>query len=373
MMAQSLSALFAVLVPVALSGAALPVIPGDSARGARIFEAERCIRCHAVNGRGGKVGLDLGRAVPRHYTPAYLASAMWNHAPVMWSAMDKAGIETPTLSPESAADLFAYFYSARFFEKDGDPARGRLTFESRHCNTCHGIADSRAEGAPPVDHWESLADPILLVRQMWNHSFVMRQAFQRRKLEWAALSTAELNDILAYLRSLPETAHLATRFSNTSGQGGERVFHEKGCANCHTGPLALEDRLHNMTLTDIAVDMWNHAPRMAAQPPLLSEEEMRQLLSFLWMRQFVYPGGDIAAGKKLFVERSCAACHMSGRNGAPSLPGQARKYSEVSIIAALWRHGPQMLMRMKQAGIAWPQFANAQEVADLIAYLNSIQ
>jgi len=368
-----LPALVALLTPLCARADALPVIPGNSARGARIFETEQCVRCHAINGRGGKVGVDLGRAVPRHYTPAYLAFAMWNHAPVMWSAMEKTGIETPKLSPESAADLFAYFYSARFFEKPGDAARGKQTFESKRCGECHGIADSRAEGAPPVDRWESLADPVLLAQQMWNHTFRMRQAFARRHLEWQSLTSADLEDILAYLRSLPETAHLAGRFSNTTGEGGERIFQAKGCAHCHTGQLALEDRLHNMTLTEIAVDMWNHAPRMAQQPPVLSAEEMRQLLSYLWMRQFVYPGGDVAAGKRVFEQRSCATCHMSGRNGAPPLPGQARKYSEVTIISALWRHGPQMLRRMDQAGMAWPQFANAQEVADMTAYLNSIQ
>jgi cytochrome c2 len=32
-----------------------------------------------------------------------------------------------------------------------------------------------------------------------------------------------------------------------------------------------------------------------------------------------------------------------------------------------------MLNRMKQAGIGWPQFRNSQEVANLIAYLNSVQ
>ncbi len=363
----------AVSLPVLSAAATLPVIPGDSSRGSAIFETERCIHCHAVNGRGGKIGVDLGRAVPRHYTPAYLASTMWNHAPTMWSTIESVGIEPPKLTPESAADLFAYFYSARYFEKAGDAVRGKARFEANRCTVCHGITESQAEGAPPVAKWESLADPILLVRQMWNHSFRMRQAFQRHNLEWLALTSEDLNDILGYLRSLPETAHLTARFSNTSGQGGEQIFHAKGCANCHVGSLALEDRLHNMTLTDIAVDMWNHAPRMAAQPPLLTAEEMRQLLSFLWMRQFVYPGGDIAAGKKVFTQRECASCHLSGRNGAPQLPGQARKYSEVSIIAALWGHGPQMLMRMKQAGIAWPQFGSAQEVADLIAYLNSVQ
>ena len=353
--------------------AILPVIPGDSVRGARIFEQEQCIHCHAVNGRGGRIGLDLARMVSRSYSPAQLASTMWNHAPVMWAAIESAGIERPRLTPQGAADLFAFFYSAHFFDKPGEAARGEAVFGARKCGTCHGIDDSRAEGAPPVVRWESLADPIHLAQQMWNHSFRMRQAFERRGIAWQALTTAELNDILAYLRSLPETAHLVAHFSNTSGAGGERIFAAKGCAGCHQGALALENRLRDMTLTDIAVDMWNHAPRMMQPPPPLTQDEMRQLLSFLWMRQFVYPGGDIAHGKQVFTQRRCAECHAGGKHGAPQLPGQARKYSEVTIISVLWRHGPQMLSRMKQAGIGWPQFRAANEVADLIAYLNSVQ
>ena len=128
-----------------------------------------------------------------------------------------------------------------------------------------------------------------------------------------------------------------------------------------------------MTLTDIAVDMWNHAPRMAQQVPTLTADEMRQLLSFLWMRQFVAAEGNLADGKRVFAERRCSECHYGGSNGAPQLSGQARRYSEVSVISAIWGHGPQMLNRMKQAKIAWPQFANPQELVDLLAYLNSIQ
>ncbi len=353
--------------------AVLPVIPGDSTRGAKIFETEQCIKCHAVNGRGGRIGLDLGRTVNRAYTPAQLASTMWNHAPVMFGAIKAAGIETPKLSPENAADLFAFFYSARFFDRPGQAADGKQEFAEKRCGVCHGITESRAEGAPPVAKWESLADPVLLVQQMWNHSYRMKQAFKRRNLEWQSLTSGQLDDILAYLRSLPETSHLVSHFSNTSGQQGEHVFESKGCVHCHVGTLALENRLKNMTLTDIAVDMWNHAPRMLDQPPTLTPEEMRQLLSFLWMRQFVYPGGSIATGKKVFEGRRCAECHAGGAHGAPQLPGQAHKYSEVTIISALWRHGPQMLHRMKEAGIGWPSFGGAQEVADLIAYLNSVQ
>ncbi|MBZ5617209.1 MAG: c-type cytochrome [Acidobacteriia bacterium] len=369
----SLALVFGSLLLGSAEAAVPPVVPGDSHRGAKIFEGEQCIRCHAVNGRGGTMGLDLGRAVSRSYTPARMASTMWNHAPVMWGAIGAAKIRMPRLSPRDASDLFAFFYSARFFDRPGEEARGKATFDAKQCGGCHGITDSRAEGAPPVAKWESLADPILLVEQMWNHSFPMRLAFARHKLEWQALTSEQLDDILAYLRSLPETQHLVSRFSNTSDENGHRIFESKGCVNCHKGELALENRLRNMTLTDIAVDMWNHAPRMMAQPPTLTPNEMRQLLSFLWMRQFVYSGGDIVEGKRVFIERRCGDCHYGGKHGAPQLPGQARPYSEVTIISALWDHGPRMLIRMKQAGIGWPQFGKPQELADLIAYLNSVQ
>ena len=51
--------------------------------------------------------------------------------------------------------------------------------------------------------WESLADPVVMVQQMWNHSSHMQDAFARRKIAWQELTTAQLNDMLAWLRSLP--------------------------------------------------------------------------------------------------------------------------------------------------------------------------
>jgi cytochrome c len=72
------------LLTLGLEAAVLPVIPGDSERGEKLFENERCIQCHAIDGKGGSKGPDLGRRIDRNFTPALLASAMWNHAPVMW-------------------------------------------------------------------------------------------------------------------------------------------------------------------------------------------------------------------------------------------------------------------------------------------------
>jgi cytochrome c2 len=298
---------------------------------------------------------------------------MWNHAPIMWTAMEGVGIARPKLSPENSADLFAYLYSTRFFDKPGDTTRGKQAFAAKHCAECHRITKSMAENAPPVAQWESLGQPMVLVQQMWNHSSRMREAFARRKIAWQQLTGEELNDTLAYLRDLPETKSLTAHFSFTTGVGGHAIFESKGCVKCHVGKLALEDRLHSLTLTEIAVDMWNHAPRMIQPVPQLSEDEMRQLLSYLWMRQFVYAKGDAARGKQVFNAKLCAKCHAGGEHGAPPLPGQGRPYSEITIISALWKHGPQMFTRMRQAKIVWPRFNNAQQMSDLVAFLNSVQ
>jgi cytochrome c551/c552 len=207
---------------------------------------------------------------------------------------------------------------------------------------------------------------MVLVQQMWNHSGRMHEAFARRHISWQELTTPELTDMLVYLRTLPETQHLAARFAYTSGQGGEAIFQSKGCIKCHTGKLSLDDRLHNLTLTDIAVDMWNHAPRMIQPPPSLTQDEMQQLLSYLWMRQFLYPTASEARGKRVFAQKHCADCHAGGQHGAPPLPGQGRKFSEVTIISALWRHGLQM--RMAQAKIAYGSITRSKWICWLFEF-----
>jgi hypothetical protein len=41
------------------------------------------------------------------------------------------------------------------------------------------------------------------------------------------------------------------------------------------------------------------------------------------------------------------------------------------MVATLWEHGPRMLEVMTAKKIAWPRFT-AQEMSDLIAYLNGL-
>src|SRR5215475_4866334 len=133
--------------------------------------------------------------------------------------------------------------------------------------------------------------------------------------------------------------------------------------------MSLENRLHNQTLTEIAVDMWNHQPKMKSPPPELSQEEMRQILAYVWARQYFRGSGNAERGKKVFTEKSCATCHEGG--GAPKLGKGKDGYSDITLVTAVWQHGPQMLELMKAKNLPWPRFTAAQ-MADLIAYLNSL-
>ena len=114
-------------------------VAADSERGAALFATLPCVQCHSVNGKGGTAAPDLGARGDRDFTPASLAATMWNHAPAMWASMRSRAIRAGDLNEQGAADLFAFFYSARFFEKPGDAGRGKRLFSANHCPECHSL------------------------------------------------------------------------------------------------------------------------------------------------------------------------------------------------------------------------------------------
>ncbi|MGA2329927.1 MAG: cytochrome c [Bryobacteraceae bacterium] len=95
----------------------LPLSDADRGRG--LSRERGCMTCHSINGEGGKRAPDLGRMVERGFSPYRLAGLLWNHAPVMWAAVERARIARPELTRQEAADLFAYFFAARYFESPG--------------------------------------------------------------------------------------------------------------------------------------------------------------------------------------------------------------------------------------------------------------
>jgi cytochrome c2 len=175
--------------------------------------------------------------------------------------------------------------------------------------------------------------------------------------------------MLVYLRNAPSLANTSARIEITSGVNGRALFESKGCAACHSGKSTLTSRLKRKTLTDIAVAMWQHEPRMPAAPAPLALEEMREIVSYLWAEQFFEDTGSPVAGARVFVAKRCATCHNDASTGAPKITGAGRTFTAATIVSVLWHHGPQMLDQMKTRGIAWPNFGGS-DMANLIAYLN---
>lgn len=99
---------------------------------------------------------------------------------------------------------------------------------------------------------------------------------------------------------------------------------------------------------------------------------MRQIVSYIWARQFFEPGGNAGRGKRVFEQNKCAACHNDPSSGAPSLAARKQGYTAIGMTAVLWEHGPQMLERMRRKNLAWPRFDGSQ-MQDLIAHLNTLK
>jgi mono/diheme cytochrome c family protein len=352
----------------AAAGLRAATLAADSGRGEKLFQTLSCAQCHSISREGGKTAPDLGRRIDRNFTPASLAATMWNHAPTMWAAMRAQDVRPGDLNEQAAADLFAYFYSARFFEMPGDAGRGKALFASKGCEDCHGLTATKIPETMAIAYWETLNSPISLAAAMWNHASTMGVELARKRKPWPELTSQELADILVYLRNLPSARAAVARLETTSGENGQRLFESKGCAGCHTGKLVLGPLLKGMTLTDVAVEMWNHEPKMAPSPPQLTTDEMQDLVSYLWVGQFFAGDGSASAGERVFRSKRCSVCHSDPASGAPKLTGSGRAFNAATMVSALWRHGPRMLDQMKSKGIPWPRFDGA-EMANLVAYL----
>lgn len=349
--------------------ASLP-IPGDAFRGAQVFKDQKCVLCHSVNGEGGKSAPDLGKRTGRSYTPNTMVSLMWNHAPAMWSAMEKEKIQKPQLTQENAADLFAFFAATRYFEHPGDAGRGKAVFSSKHCADCHNLTAAAPGGGKAVTSWQGIADPIALAQAMWNHSGPMTAAAAAKKVPRPTMTSQDLNDILVYLQNLPEAKNLKPSFSPASASTGKDLFQAKGCADCHKGSNSLENKYGNRSMTDLAAAMWNHRPKMKQTAPELSGEEMRRIVGYLWSAQYFEAPGDSRRGKAVFAKKLCVSCHNDPSSGAPNLASKAGQISGFSMVSSLWQHGSGMLKQMNAKKVAWPRFTSP-EMSDLIAFLNT--
>jgi mono/diheme cytochrome c family protein len=353
---------------------AASAVSADSARGGEVFELQGCVQCHALNGIGPTVGPDLGLIADRGFTPASLAATMWNHAPAMWAETQLRNAPRPVMTDQQAADLFAFFYSLRFFEEPGDAARGKALFTTKRCATCHGIDEPKMPGVKPVAEWTDVSDPLQLVETMWNHSSAMQTEMARNNIRVPQLKGQDLADLLVYTRRATNRPRPKPLLRIEAGDAGKKLFSEKKCDSCHGSVTHfLATNLHTETLTNIAADMWNHGIDMSLRDTKFAPGEMRQIAGYIWFSRAIEGAGEAGRGAQVFAAKKCTVCHDDPSSGAPAIAGLASNgqfFSGTTMIAALTLHGPKMLDKMREKHLPWPHFS-AEDMSGLIAYLNT--
>jgi cytochrome c2 len=179
-----------------------------------------------------------------------------------------------------------------------------------------------------------------------------------------------MTDLLVYLQNLPAAQSRELHFELPTGEKGADLISTKGCANCHTGSMALEKRLGKLTLTEVATAMWNHAPQITSRIPPMTVEEMREIISYAWSQQFFSPVGDERRGRRVF-QAKCGSCH-EGSGTAPRIRPRDTPYSSLTMVSAVWRHDWRMIEAAAQRGQSWPTLT-ASQMADLSAYFSALR
>ena len=177
------------------------VVPGTPERGRALFAEKQCARCHAVGGKGPKVGPDLGRA-GHHVSLTDFASRMWNHAPAMTAKMQQIKIDVPELSGQQMADIVAYLFSSRYFERTGSARRGEALVQSKGCLGCHAVGGKGGTVGGDFARSAIVGAPDRLIAGMWNHGALMEGKATARAIAWPELTGAELADVAAYFATL---------------------------------------------------------------------------------------------------------------------------------------------------------------------------
>src|SRR5437899_8035852 len=217
---------------------------------------------------------------------------------------------------------------------------------------------------------------------MWNHSERVYAERAGKGLTWPQFSTQGMLDLLAYLRSVPESRSQSVAFQPGDAELG-RITFESTCESCHSfGGRTAERKIDLVKrpapdlLTGYVTAMWNHAPVMHEKAgknfPILGPGDMSNLVAYLFAQRYFYEEGDVERGARVFESKNCNSCHQLRREraAAPDLTTATERYSPITMAAAVWRHGPAMSRMMQERQIAWPQFSGP-EMTDLIAFLNN--
>jgi mono/diheme cytochrome c family protein len=365
-------------------------VPGpsqDPIAGARIFGAKGCVKCHSVNGIGGKVGPDLAK-ISRPRTFFELGADMWNHLKKMSARMKQLGITRPKLDEREVGDLVGFLYTLNYFDSPGNAAEGRRLFSEKRCILCHQVGGTGGVVGPNLDSLRQFASPIFITSAMWNHGPQMAAKMKERGVERPTFTGPELRDLIAFLAPATGGSQEGPLYVLPGrSEVGRQLFGQKGCIQCHSvggvggkvGPDLVEKGSRRSPV-EFAAAMWNKAPAMTAAMaergiavPELRPDEMADIVAYLYSVRYFGNAGSPPQGYTVLSQKGCLQCHaLSGERGKPASDLSKVKGldSPAAVIAALWNH---TVVTATVAGkkTEWPTLT-AQEMADLSALLQSL-
>jgi mono/diheme cytochrome c family protein len=359
----------------------------DPLAGARVFGAKGCVKCHSINGVGGKVGPDLARALkPRSFYD--VATAMWNHLPRMAARMKQLGITRPQLTAQEAGDLVGFLYTLNYFDPPGNRAVGRQLFSEKKCIVCHQVGGTGGVVGPNLDSLKQFASPIYVASAMWNHGPAMAEAMKAKGVERPTFTAQELRDLIAFLAPATGGAPEGPLYVLPGRpEIGRELFVEKKCVQCHSvggvggkvGPDLVGLGVRRSPV-EFAATIWNKAPAMMAAMatrnitvPQLRPEDMADLVAYLYSVRYFASGGSVPKGWVVASNKGCLQCHgVSGERGKPASDLTKAKGldSSAAVLAALWNHTV-VTARVAGQKLEWPML-KADEMADLVTLLESI-
>jgi len=359
----------------------------DPLAGSRVFGGKGCVKCHSVNGVGGKVGPDLARIL-RPHSFFDLASDMWNHLPRMAERMKSLGIDRPKLDEQETRDLVGFLYTLNYFDQPGNQVAGKRLFTEKRCVACHQVGGTGGVVGPNLDHLAQFRSPIYVATAMWNHGPQMAEVMKEKGIERPGFTGPELRDLIAFLAPAtagPQEGPLYVLPGRA--ELGRQLFSEKNCIQCHSvggvggkvGPELVELASRRSPI-EFAAAIWNKVPAMTAAMkqrgiavPQLKPEDMADLVAYLFSVRY-FAAGSINAGWKVAYEKGCLHCHsVFGERGktASDLTKAKGLDSPAAVIAALWNHAlvtpPSIAGRKPE----WPVFKPG-EMADLVALLQAL-
>jgi cytochrome c2 len=372
-------------IGIPLSAQILEQLPDNLLKGRIIFEKKHCDHCHTI-GDGGIRDLskeDVGNSFGE------LAAKIWNHAPKMDIEYTKLGIEWPEFTEQELIELTAFLYFITYLGNVGDVDNGKQLIAAKKCLICHQIGRRGNKRGPALDKLKRFVSPLHVMVAIWNHAPEMIRIIKEREMSLPEIRGKDMEDITAYIRevsrgSIGEEVYLSPGNPHT----GKELFKKKRCIMCHSvegkggkkGP-SIESMDLKKSVTEIACMMWNHADIMlkvieakGMRWPVLSGQQMADLIAYLYFVGFPEKQGKPDIGKNIVEAKKCLICHsigdIGGRGGTNL--AKAEYDSEADMIAALLNHVPQMKDLVIEKGVEWPTFT-AEDLRHIFAYLESIQ